>query len=229
MAERYFEFDQLCETDFFEFSSLTSLAVFKRFQTRTEADSAYQEFKNFRHHYLALFYCAWFPHFLSLKEGPLSELILVKLENLVTCPSYFLLNPDRNLAYFWANIFLQLKRIICRPSNKVDIIVNDILTYLGHVDHLSKFSLIPKVTKVSDGFEAQFFCTFTSSPIIMLRLPNVPSLKQRVFLDEKSRPETLWNETDFYKDHEALVKTVWDELDTEEQKAFQNAKDSNSS
>ena len=220
MAEKYFDYDTLNENDFFEFSSLTSLAVFRRVKTKNEADNIYSQFQELKHHFLALFYCAWFPHFLSLKEGPLSEHSLIKLENLITCPSYFLLNEQNSLIYYWASIFLALKRLAFRNSHKVDIISNDILTYLGHADHLSRFSVIPKVVVHKDCYEAQLFCTFVDKPIIMLRMPNVPSIKNRILLDQQRRPETLWNEKSFYDAHEKLVNEVWDELDPVEQKVF---------
>ena len=220
MVERYYDIDQLGENEFFEFSSLTCISVLKKTHTENEALNLAQTFSERKPFFLALFYCAKFPIFCSLKEGPIPMLPRLSVKEFIIDPSYLFSCPHRRMSYYWAFMFDKVVKWLIASEEEALIVINDILTFLCHVDHLSYFSLMPKVYAFQDRYETQFICTFTEKPLINIQLPSVPSLKVRTTFDDVSRPEKLWNEKDFYTQHEKLVSEVWDELEQNEREAF---------
>ena len=220
MIESYINLSNLMYSDSFLISSLTSCAMFQRCNNREEATKKVLWYHKNRYRFASLILCTRISFVQNLPHGPIRMLSKhQKIIDFITSKDYFLLSFDRRISLYWNEVFAILVRHFFDESSEAETLFMDLLTYLGNLEFVGKINLSPKLYQMNSVFEAQMIIQIEKDSHTVI-FPTLPKFRTRESYNSKSRPESLWDESSFYRQHRDLVREVWDELESKEQAAF---------
>ena len=220
MIESYLDLQSLEYSDSFIISSLTSFAMFLKLEKREMATNKVLWFHKNRYRFASLILCTRIPFLQNLPLGPIRPMTSVsQASDFITSKSYFLISSDRRMSLYWNEVFLFICKFFFEDSSDAETLFMDLLTYLGNLEFVGKINLQPKLYQLNSYFEAQMLIDIEKDSQMVV-FPTLPRFRLRESFDSKRRPEVLWDETSFYKQHRELVLEVWEELDINEKNAF---------